>query len=63
MPVATVARSGGAMPVPVANPNIVTAPGELPPQLRGIPAEVTESVRRSRPSGIGPGAWAPQPRT
>ena len=63
MPAATVARSGGAMPPPVVNPNIVTAPGELPPQLQGVPVEVTESIRRSRPSGVGPGAWGAQPRT
>ena len=63
MPATTVAKSGGAMPPPVVNSNIVTAPGELPPQLQGVPVEVTESIRRSRPSGIGPGAWGPQPRT
>lgn len=61
MPAITVAKSGGAMPPPVVNPDIVTAPGGLPPQ--GIPAEVTERIRRSRPSGIGPGAWGVQPRT
>ncbi|WP_198115153.1 hypothetical protein [Massilia rhizosphaerae] len=58
-----VARSGGAMPLPVANPAIVTPPGEPPPQLRGIPPEVIERLRASRPSGVGPGAWGPHPRT
>jgi general secretion pathway protein C len=58
-----VAKSGGAMPPPVANPDAVAAPGEPPPQLRGIPPEVTERLRASRPSGVGPGAWGPHPRT
>ena len=63
MPAVTVAKSGGAMPLPMANPNIVTAPGAPPPQLQGTPPEVVEQLRRSRPSGIGPGAWGAQPRT
>jgi len=63
MPAVTVARSGGAMPMPMANPDIATAPGAPPPQLQGTPPEVTERLRRSRPSGIGPGAWGAQPRT
>jgi len=63
MPAVTVAKSGGAMPLPMANPNIVTAPGVPPPQLQGTPPEVTEQLRRSRPSGIGPGAWGAQPHT
>jgi general secretion pathway protein C len=63
MPAATVAKSGGALPLPVANPAIVTPPGTPPPQLQGIPAEVTERLRASRPSGFGPGAWGPHPRT
>jgi general secretion pathway protein C len=62
-PVTTVAKSGGAMPLPVASPDAVAAPGEPPPQLRGIPPEVTERLRASRPSGVGPGAWGPHPRT
>jgi general secretion pathway protein C len=59
-PAVTVARSGGAMPLPMANPDLVTAPG-APPQLPGTPPEVTEQLRRSRPSGIGPGAWGASP--
>lgn len=63
MPATTVASSGGAMPPPVANPDVVAAPGEPPPQLRGIPPEVSERLRAGRPSGIGPGAWGARPRT
>jgi general secretion pathway protein C len=63
MAVTTVARSGGALPPPVANPDAVAAPGAPPPQLRGIPPEVIERLRASRPSGVGPGAWGPHPRT
>jgi general secretion pathway protein C len=61
MPAVKAARSGGAMPLPMANPNIVKAPGESPPQLPGTPPEVIEQLRRSRPSGIGPGAWGAMP--
>jgi general secretion pathway protein C len=60
MPVATVAKSGGAMPPPVVNPTIVTAPGQAPPQ--GIPPEMIERIRMNRPSGIGPGAFGAKPR-
>jgi general secretion pathway protein C len=61
MPVTTVARSGGAMPPPVVNPDIVTAPGQAPPQ--GLPMEMIERMRMSRPSGIGPGAFGAKPNT
>jgi general secretion pathway protein C len=60
MPAVTVARSGGAMPLPMVNPDIGTAPG-APPPLPGPPPEVMEQLRRSRPSGIGPGAWGAMP--
>lgn len=62
MAVAPVAKSGGAMPLPVADPNAVVAPGQLPPQLQGTPPEQVDRMRH-RPAGIGPAAFGAKPQT
>jgi general secretion pathway protein C len=59
VPAMTVARSGGPMPLPIANPDVATTPGQAAPP--GIPPEQVERMRR--PGGIGPAAWGAQPHT
>lgn len=63
VPVMAVAKSGGPMPPPLVNPDIVTTPGQLPPQFQGLPAEEIERARRNRPAGVGPAAWGAKPNS
>jgi general secretion pathway protein C len=59
MTATAVARSGGPMPLPMANPDSAPAAGQAPPQV--ISEEMIERIRMSRPSGIGPAAFGARP--
>jgi len=72
MPVA-VARSGGAMPLPIVNPEIANTPGKTPEQIQQMQqAEQMRQVQRIQdmqrahrppPPGIGPAAFGAKPVT
>ena len=68
-----VARSGGAMPLPIVNPEIANTPGKTPEQIQQMQqAEQMRQVQRIQdmqrahrppPPGIGPAAFGAKPVT
>lgn len=59
----TVAKSGGAMPLPAAGPNIDQAQQPILNKQRADYMEHVRQMHEHRPSGIGPAAFGPSPTT
>jgi general secretion pathway protein C len=66
-----VARSGGAMPLPIVNPEIANTPGQTPAQMQQMQQaeqmrqvqRIQEMQRAHRPPGIGPAGFGAKPVT